>query len=175
VTNHAPDRIQTRRMIGERLRLDHEPDLAALLLDPCVSPTLWPAGPPPTEEDVRRSLVDKIDHWERHGFGMWLFQDRETGAALARGGLQQSLIGGTWEVEVGWAVVPGHWRQGLATELALASTDIAFNDLDLREIVAFALPTNAASRRVMEKVGFAYERDFEQAGLPHMLYRLRRC
>jgi hypothetical protein len=26
---------------------------------------------------------------------------------------------------------------------------------------------------VMEKVGFTYERDFEWAALPHVLYRLR--
>ena len=29
----------------------------------------------------------------------------------------------------------------------------------------------AASRRVMEKVGFTYEGDIEHAGLPHVLYR----
>ena len=27
----------------------------------------------------------------------------------------------------------------------------------------------------MEKVGFRYEGDFEYAGLPHVLYRLRRA
>lgn len=42
------------------------------------------------------------------------------------------------------------------------------------ELVAFTLPHNAASRRVMEKAGFAYERDTEHAGLPHVLYRSRR-
>jgi RimJ/RimL family protein N-acetyltransferase len=31
-----------------------------------------------------------------------------------------------------------------------------------------------ASRRVMEKLGMAYERDVVHAGLPHVLYRLRR-
>ncbi len=34
------------------------------------------------------------------------------------------------------------------------------------------LPTNRASRRVMEKAGFGYERDTVHAGLPHVLYRL---
>jgi len=35
------------------------------------------------------------------------------------------------------------------------------------------LPTNKASRRVMEKVGFQYEKDVVWADLPHVLYRLR--
>ncbi len=33
------------------------------------------------------------------------------------------------------------------------------------------LPDNLASRRVMGKAGFAYEREIEHAGLPHVLYR----
>jgi RimJ/RimL family protein N-acetyltransferase len=44
--------------------------------------------------------------------------------------------------------------------------------LGLDDIVAFTLPTNDASRRVMEKLGFSYERDIEHAGMPHVLYRL---
>jgi RimJ/RimL family protein N-acetyltransferase len=57
----------------------------------------------------------------------------------------------------------------------MASTlvGLARERLGLEEIVAFTLPHNVASRRVMEKVGFRYERDIEWAGLPHVLYRQR--
>ena len=41
----------------------------------------------------------------------------------------------------------------------------------MRDIVCFTLPTNRASQRVMEKVGFVYERDITHANLPHVLYR----
>ena len=75
------------------------------------------------------------------------------------------------EVEAGWAIVPKRWGEGLATELARASVSTAFEQLGLGEVVAFTLPDNAASRRVMEKVGLTYERDIEHAGLPHVLYR----
>ena len=40
---------------------------------------------------------------------------------------------------------------------------------------AFTLPDNIASRRVMEKAGFSYERDILRVGLAHVLYRLRRA
>jgi RimJ/RimL family protein N-acetyltransferase len=40
------------------------------------------------------------------------------------------------------------------------------------EIWSWALPGNLASQRVMEKLGFQYERDFEFAGLLHRFYRL---
>jgi ribosomal-protein-alanine N-acetyltransferase len=94
---------------------------------------------------------------------------------VGRGGLLLTLVGGSYEVEVGWAIVPERWGQGLATELALAAVEVAFGDLGLQELVAFALPTNLASRRVMEKAGFAFEREIEYAGLPHVLYRMTRA
>jgi ribosomal-protein-alanine N-acetyltransferase len=175
VRRAAPDDIATPRMLGERLRLEHDPELATLLLDPRVGRVLWPAGPGPTLREVRDNLRDKIEHWKRQRFGMWLFRDRETGAMVGRGGLQLSPIDGNWEVEVGWAIVPERWGQGLATELAHASVDVAFNHLELDNIVAIALPGNAASRRVMEKSGLTYERDIEHGGLAHVLYRRHRC
>ena len=44
-------------------------------------------------------------------------------------------------------------------------------ELSLPTIVAFTLPTNIASRRVMEKCGLVYERPIIHADLPHVLFR----
>jgi RimJ/RimL family protein N-acetyltransferase len=93
---------------------------------------------------------------------------------VGRGGLQWTYVGGHDEVEVAWAVVPERWGEGLATELAEASIATAFGPLHLEQIVAFTLPHNITSRRVMEKTGFQFERDIVHAGLPHVLYRRRR-
>jgi ribosomal-protein-alanine N-acetyltransferase len=161
-------------MTGERLRPDHVEELAVLLRDPRVARTLSPVDGPPSEERVRQTLTRYVAHWERHDFGLWILHDRGTGEMVGRGGLMVTRVGGADEIEVGWAIVPERWGQGLATELAHTSIAVAFGDLGLPELVAFALPDNLASRRVMEKAGFAYERDVEHVGLPHVLYRLRR-
>jgi RimJ/RimL family protein N-acetyltransferase len=42
----------------------------------------------------------------------------------------------------------------------------------IRRVVAFTRRDNAASRRVMEKLGLVYAREFEHAGWPHVLYRV---
>jgi ribosomal-protein-alanine N-acetyltransferase len=165
------ERVQTPRLICERLRLDHGPDLATLLADPRVARTLFPSGEPPTAADVVRGLRSKLDHWDRHGFGQWFLRDRDSGAMVGRGGLQYTFVAGCHEVEVGWAIVPARWGEGLATELALASVEVAFGDLHLPAIVAFTLPSNIASRRVMEKAGFIYEQEIVHEGLDHVLYR----
>jgi [ribosomal protein S5]-alanine N-acetyltransferase len=165
------ERLETPRMVCERMRSEHVPELLRLLLDPRVSRWLWPGGEPPTERDVVDLIGEKEVHWDRYGFGMWLMRDAATGKMVGRGGLQWTYVAELNEVEVGWAVVPERWGQGLATELARASVEVGFGTIGMREIVAFALPENAASRRVMERTGFAYERDIVHASLPHVLYR----
>ncbi len=169
------ERVETDRLVLERLRIEHLGELSTLLRDPRVAATGWPGANPPSEHEVLLSIKDKERHWERHGFGMWLMRDRETGAMVGRGGLQwTTYVKDLDEVEAGWSVVPERWREGLATELALASIDVAFGHLELTDLVAFTLPDNLASRRVMEKAGFSYEREIMHVGLPHVLYRVRR-
>ena len=84
------------------------------------------------------------------------------------------MFDGRPEIELGWVITPERWGEGLATELGQASVDVAFGQLGLPELVAFTTPGNVASRRVMEKLGFAYEKTapFMHYG-EHVLYRLR--
>ncbi len=83
-------------------------------------------------------------------------------------------MGGAPGVELLYALRPDRQGQGLATELAGAVVRCAFDELVLPELVGYTLPTNTASRRVLEKAGFRRERDVVHAGLPHVLYRATR-
>jgi ribosomal-protein-alanine N-acetyltransferase len=165
--------VHTPRLTCERLRLEHVDELVPFLLDPRIVEALWPREEPPTEDDIAGGLAAKVEHWERYGFGLWLVRDRETGLLVGRGGLQYTYAVGLNEVEAAWAIVPERWGEGLATELAAAAVDVAFDALELPWIVALSRPYNLASRRVMEKTGFTYQRDLEYAGLPHVLYERR--
>jgi RimJ/RimL family protein N-acetyltransferase len=165
--------VHTPRLTCERLSLEHVEELTPFLVDPRVVRWLWPRDEPPTAEDVAASTAAKIDHWERYGFGLWLVRDRHTGAMVGRGGLQYTYAAGLNEVEAAWAIVPERWGEGLATELAGAAIEVGFDALELPWIVALTLPDNFASRRVMEKTGFSYQRDIAYGGLAHVLYERR--
>ena len=171
----APDRLQTARLLCLRPAADQLKDLERLLRDERVAETLLTSGLVPTKDEVAANLVAKQRHWDRHGFGLWTLYDRADGSFLGRGGLQHTNATGEDEVEAGWAIVPERWRQGLATELALAAVEVGLGTLELPSVIAYTLPENLASRRVMDKSGFAYERDIEWAGLTHVLYRRQRC
>ena len=61
----------------------------------------------------------------------------------------------TGELEIGYAVAKEFWGRGLASEAAHAFLNYAFDELNQEKIVAVARPENAASRRVMEKLGMS--------------------
>ena len=163
--------MKTERLAGERIDPVHQPDIATLALDPRVYRTLWPWSFPPTIADVHSGLRRQSEHWERHGFGLWLLRDRADGTFVGRGGLQYTDVLGGHAVEVAWAVVPERWGEGLATEMAQAAVALAFQTLGLDEVIAVTLPDNVASRRVMEKAGFTAACEVAHVGLPHVLYR----
>jgi ribosomal-protein-alanine N-acetyltransferase len=152
-----------------RVTPDDADALLQILGDPEVARWLRPAGQsgPFTRSECEEMIVKKVAHWTAHGFGMSLgFSD---GRCVGRAVAQHNLVGGLSEVEIGWAVARDSWGRGLATELgrhALADATAA----GFARIVAFARPDNLASRRVMEKLGLIYERDFTHNGRAQVLY-----
>jgi RimJ/RimL family protein N-acetyltransferase len=137
--------------------------------DPRVMATL---GGLRSEAATRNFLEAGLLHWAEHGFGLWVLFDAADGSFLGRAGLRHVHVGGGDEVELLYALMPGSWNRGLATEASRALLRIAFETLGLEDVVSFTLPMNVASRRVMEKSGFRYERDIVYAELPHVLYRI---
>jgi RimJ/RimL family protein N-acetyltransferase len=69
----------------------------------------------------------------------------------------------TNEWEIGWAIHVAHWGQGYATEAARALLKFGFEDLDVHRIVAFCNANNAASYRVMEKIGMQRDGHLREA------------
>ena len=166
-------RVETERLVGCRPLARDAEELHEVLASPLVAEWLWPGelGGIPSLPKVRTILVRDMDHWKRHGFGAWVVRDRTTGALVGRVGLGRTHVAGADEVEVAWAIAPERWGQGLATEMAEAAVQAGLGPLGLPSVVAFTLPHNRSSRRVMERIGMTYERDCTHAGLPHVLYR----
>ena len=108
------------------------------------------------------------------GFSWWPWRERSSGQLIGLIGLNAAEIDGEPAVEVGWSVRRARWGEGFAVEAARASLDWGFERCDLDEIVSFTMVTNERSRRVMDKLGLEYVRDFDRIGLPHVLYRARR-
>ena len=172
MTQHLIETVHTNRLIGDRLRAEDLGEFCRLYQDPSVMATLSADGNILPEEEVEQRLQQFLDHWNRYGFGVWMFRDKLNKQFVARAGLKHSHVGGNDEVELLYAVISEYWGKGLATEMAEAILTVGFEELGLADLVCFTLTTNRASQRVMEKVGFRYERDIIHVGLPHVFYRL---
>jgi RimJ/RimL family protein N-acetyltransferase len=64
--------------------------------------------------------------------------------------------------EIGWAISADRQGRGYATEAARALMGFAFSGLGCHRVIATCQPENAASWRVMEKLGMRREAHFRQ-------------
>lgn len=167
----APDveRVVTQRLVGRR---PVPADLDAYLeffCDPRVDEAIWPASMR-RPEDAARILDGHVAHWERWGFGPWAVVLGD--AVIGWCGIRHDTVEDRPEVELLWFMHPDHRGQGYSTEMAREAVRVAFDVLEIDDLVAYTTPGNTASLAVMAKLGMRYEREFEHVGMPHVLYRL---
>jgi [ribosomal protein S5]-alanine N-acetyltransferase len=162
--------FHTDRLLAEPLDLGaHEEELAALHADPRVMATM---GGEATPAESRAWIERNARHGEEAGLGIFVFRERNTRRFVGRAAIRRIEIGGAAEVEVGYALVFEAWGRGYATEIAKALAARA-EAAGHAPLVAYVEPDNAASRRVLEKAGFRYERDLVHHGRDQVLYRKR--
>jgi ribosomal-protein-alanine N-acetyltransferase len=156
-------RIETARLL---LRPFTEADLAdyaeRIFADAEVMRYLPKRDLTPRERAERTSAVFN-NHWSQRGYGVWAVTDKITGEFIGHGGL--NFVPEAGQVEVLYALRKDRWGQGFATEAARASVRVGFEYANLTNLIALAVPENIASRRVMEHLGFQYEKDVHYFGL----------
>ena len=119
-----------------------------------------------------RVLLRMLTHWESHGYGAFVLRSLSDGRFMGRAGLMETTVADETAVEVFYALLPEYWGRGYGSEIAASFVDYARLGLRVERLAAFALVENAASRRVLEKVGFTYRDEVVKAELPHARYRL---
>jgi RimJ/RimL family protein N-acetyltransferase len=118
------ERFDTARLLGEPISLEHFSDIHRLHTDPLVMQTLSADGKPLAEEATRKHLQRCSDHWDQHGFGLWVFRDGTDGQLIGRGGLRTYQLDG--EEVVGFAVRPPEpgLRHGNIRESMVTSSEV---------------------------------------------------
>jgi len=88
---------------------------------------------------------------------IWGFVLKGTGELFGSGGL-------IWEndlklYQVGYNIKRTHWKNGYTTEAMKAILNFAVKNLNIRRVAGGHAKENHASARVIEKLGFVYDRD----------------
>lgn len=110
-----------------------------------------------TVADAEQYLAQgPLKSYEQNGFGLWYVEQKETQAFVGMCGLIKRPE--LEDVDLGYALMPEFWAQGYATEACSAVLGHAHQQLKIKRLVAIVAPENAASIRVLEKIGLTFER-----------------
>jgi RimJ/RimL family protein N-acetyltransferase len=176
--------LRTPRLLLREWRDEDREAFAAMSADPDVMALL----PPLADRAASDAWVDRRrQHQAEHGFSYWAVEIPGEAPFIGAIGLSWVSLAANSApvVEVAWRLVRQYWSKGYATEAARAAIDDGFGRLGLDEIVAFTVPMNQASQRVMQRLGMtrdpAEDFDFDHPRLPvghplrrQVLYRIRR-
>jgi RimJ/RimL family protein N-acetyltransferase len=162
--------VETPRLRLREWRWEDIDEMARIYTMPEVERFLGPWDPAETEEQV----AFLVAHWDHEGFGAWAVEERETGRFIGRIGLLRHVDWPGEPVEVGWTLDRTVWRRGLATEGGEASLRYGFEVLGLDRILSITDRNNAASRRVMEKLGLTHRGQRFWRERDHVWYAIER-
>ncbi len=174
-----PQKLTTDRLILRHwIPSDLDP-LAEMMADPLYNRFMPGPFPRSAAEEKFQLIQSKIDQTE---FGPWAVELPGEAGFIGYAGLNiptRELPCGPC-VEIGWHFHPRFWGMGYATEASQEVLHWGFEERNLDEIVAFTVPENKASIRIMEKLGMTHDPtgDFAHPALPenhrlsrHVIYR----
>jgi [ribosomal protein S5]-alanine N-acetyltransferase len=147
--------LKTDRLLLREFVMDDVEDFFRMVSDPDVTRYTGDGGK--TLEEVRKGLEERLfQDYRKYGYGRWAAVYKPTSKVIGFAGLK--YLDDVDEVDLGYRFFKEHWGQGLATEAASAVLAYGFGTLRLQRIIGIADIKNQASIRVLEKVGFTFER-----------------
>ena len=127
--------------------------------------------PDTTQPALKWALATGTDGaYAKHGFGLWAVDSLESGETLGMCGLirRDALE----HPDLGFAFLERHRGKGYALESATVVLELARERFGFTKLFAITDPDNIASQKVLEKVGFRFDRkvDWVETGEVLMLY-----
>ncbi|HET7220624.1 MAG TPA: GNAT family N-acetyltransferase [Vicinamibacterales bacterium] len=147
--------LETERLVLRRMVLDDDAFVRRLLNEPSFIRYIGDRGVR-TLDDARRYIVDgPLTSYERVGFGLYVVETRTDQTPVGICGL---LKRDTLEhPDLGFAFLPRFWSKGYAYEAASAVIQYGRAALGIERILAITSPDNAASIKLLQRLGFSYE------------------
>jgi ribosomal-protein-alanine N-acetyltransferase len=152
--------IQTDRLVLRQMENGDAEDLYSFYSDPLVTKHLdW--GGPSTIEETRKIIDTWNQSFEDRKLLPWGISSRSDGKII--GTILLMPTRGTFEevprfpLTVGYDLSPKFWNKGIVSEALRAVLDFSRNKIGPHRIQAEVLPDNAASLKVLKKLGFQEE------------------
>ncbi|HNR91379.1 MAG TPA: GNAT family N-acetyltransferase [Dokdonella sp.] len=164
---HADPLLVTARLALRPLDAGDAGFMLALLNDEAFIRNIADRGVRTLDEARAYIAAGPVASYACNGFGLWLVEERSTGAATGICGLVRRPT--LDDVDIGFAFLPAWRGNGYAREAAQAVLDDARTRLGLTRVVAIVATANLASARVLEAIGLRYERMLDLGDPPETL------
>jgi len=148
--------LETNRLRLRRLSVDDAEFILRLLNEPSFMQNIGDRGVRTTEDARAYILKGPVASYEKFGFGLLLVEQKESGVPIGMCGLLKRDV--LEHVDIGYALLPEFWSQGYALESASAVMSYAREKLGAKQVLAVVNADNQSSIRLLEKMGFRYEK-----------------
>ncbi|MCL6260187.1 GNAT family N-acetyltransferase [Aquiflexum sp. TKW24L] len=151
--------IETDRLILRELDLNDFRFILALLNSPGWLQYIGDRGVK-NERQAREYLLNgPLKNYKEYGFGLYMVEEKLLGLPIGICGL---LKRETLEhPDLGFAFLPEFMGKGFALKAAKGVLEHTKSKLKLETILAIVLPNNKSSIRLVEKLGFQYQRSIQ--------------
>ncbi|AFM05929.1 acetyltransferase, ribosomal protein N-acetylase [Bernardetia litoralis DSM 6794] len=121
----------------------------------------------PSLEQTKEFIKRMQNQFEKNGFCYFAVDFLETEEFIGFIGIIEQTYEADFTpcVDIGWRLDKKYWNKGYASEGAKRCLEFAFEDKKLESIKAIAPEINLKSRKVMEKIGMKYVKDFKHPAL----------
>ncbi|ODP36958.1 GNAT family N-acetyltransferase [Sphingomonas turrisvirgatae] len=140
--------LETARLILRPRRIEDADAMHPTMADPQVM-QYWTGAPHESVEQTRADFARSDPAWR--GWAITLKGDDTAIGMVAAGEKRQGNVS-----ELGYMLAPVHWGTGIAREAVSAVIDRIFAE-GQRKVFADTDPDNAASRGILERLGFRQE------------------
>ncbi len=148
--------LETERLSLKHLTTGDAEFLIELLNDPSFIRNIGDRGVRTVQDAHAYVQNGPAASYAKNGFGLDLVILKDTGEPIGICGLIKRPT--LDDVDIGYAFLPRHWSKGYAVEAASAVKQYAQDIIGLKRLVAIVDPLNLGSIRVLEKIGFTFEK-----------------
>mgnify|MGYP000938773809 CR=1 FL=1 len=146
--------LETERLQLRHLSIDDAPFILELVNEPAWLRFIGDKGVRSLDDARGYILGGPVDSYARHGFGLYHTARKADGLPVGICGLLKRPA--LEDVDIGFAFFERFWGNGFATEAAAAVKHHARHDIGLTRLAAITDPTNAASIRVLQRLGLTF-------------------
>lgn len=158
--------IFTERLMLRKLTEEDVDNIFLLVSNPDVMKYVG-VSPITKNEESAKMIENIINQYEKNGTGRLAVIEKESNQFIGWSGIKlltEEVNGFKNVYELGYRFLPEFWGKGYATESAIASLDLGFNQLNADKIYAYADVGNESSNRILTKLGFENKGTFLDKG-----------